>query len=234
MSSTLAKVGFYQKSPRITRPGSISPIEVITFLQESDQEKLTEDWSKSLLYKKISDGVSIDLSMTEQDMKVISRKPPREPHLISTVMEKGISLLKVLLMELLGTKEDMQRFEERFRGNTPHHVRALMERCMNLMKVRNMTSEILRKVHKRENIMKNLKLSKNKVKEKILKVFCLNKEIREKIQEWSEDESVPFNTFTFKNKEYLGKISEDSVTLQQYMGKASIRSNKNSMSEKTT
>lgn len=234
MSSTLAKAGFYQKSPRITRPGSISPIEVVTFLQESDQEKLTEDWSKSLLYKKISDGVSIDLLMTEQDMKVLSRKPPREPHAISIIMEKGLSLLKVLLMELLGTKEDMQRFEERFKGGTPHHVRALMERCMNLMKVRNMTSEILKKVYKRENIMKNLKLSKNKVKEKILKVFCLNKEIREKIQEWSEDESVPFTTFTFKNREYLTKISEDSLTLQEYMEKVSIRSNQYSVSLKNT
>lgn len=234
LSSTTAKVTFYQKSPRITRPGSITPIEATTFLQENDEERLTEDWSKSLLYKKISDGTNVQLSMTEQDLKVLSRKPPRDPQNIKLAMDKGLTLLRILLMELLGTKEDMQRFEERFKGNSPHHVRALMERCLNLMKVRILTLEILTRVHKRECIMKNLKFSKNKIKEKILKVFCLNKEIREKISDWAEDESVPFDTFTFKNKDYLNTISEESIVLQEYMEKVSNISNPKPIKIKTS
>lgn len=208
-----------QKSPRITRPGSVSPVEVITFLQESDNEKLTEDWSKSLLYQKISNSDSIELQMTEQEMKVLSRKPPRDPEEIIKAMNKGLNMLRVLLMELLGTKEDMERFEERFKGTSRYHVRALMERCLNLVKVRNSTAMILQKIYKRENILKNLKNTKNKIKDKVLKVFELNQEIRKDIEEWAKDDSVPFNTFTFKGKNYLVKISEDLVVLQEYFEK---------------
>lgn len=220
LSSTLNKGNLIlQKSPRITRPGSVSPVEVITFLQESDNEKLTEDWSKSLLYQKISNSDSIELQMTEQEMKVLSRKPPRDPEEIIKAMNKGLNMLRVLLMELLGTKEDMERFEERFKGTSRYHVRALMERCLNLVKVRNSTAMILQKIYKRENILKNLKNTKNKIKDKVLKVFELNQEIRKDIEEWAKDDSVPFNTFTFKGKNYLVKISEDLVVLQEYFEK---------------
>lgn len=222
LSSTLNKGNLIlQKTPRITRPGSTSPVEVITFLQESETEKLTEDWSNSLLYQKISNSDSIDLTMTEQEMKILSRKPPRDPDEIIKAMSKGLNLLRVLLMELLGTKEDMQRFEERFKGTSRYHVRALMERCLNLVKVRNSTAAILQKIHKREIILKNLKNTKNKIKDKVLKVFGLNQEIRKDIEEWAKDESVPFNDFTFRGKNYLVKISEDLVVLQEYFEKIS-------------
>ena len=220
LSSTLNRGNLIlQKSPRITRPGSVSPVEVITFLQESDNEKLTEDWSKSLLYQKISNSDSIELTMTEQEMKVLSRKPPRDPDEIIKAMNKGLNILRVLLMELLGTKEDMERFEERFKGTSRYHVRALMERCLNLVKVRNSTVMILQKIYKRENILKNLKNTKNKIKDKVLKVFELNQDIRKDIEEWAKDDSVPFSTFTFKGKNYLMKISEDLIVLQEYFDK---------------
>ena len=67
--------------------------------------------------------------------------------------------------------------------------------------------------------MKNLKNTKNKIKDKVLKVFELNQEIRKDIEEWAKDDSVPFNTFTFKGKNYLVKISEDLVVLQEYFEK---------------
>jgi hypothetical protein len=224
MSSTLNKTSaLCYKSPKITRPGSVSPVEVVTFLQESENEKLTEDWSKSLLYQKISNLDGIELAMTEQEMKVLSRKPPRDPEEIVKAMNKGLNLLRILLMELLGTKEDMQRFEERFRGNTRYHVRALMERCLNLMKVRNTTADILQKVHKREMILKNLRVTKNKIKDKVLKVFEMNKEIRADIENWASDDSVPFSSFTFKGKNYLAKISEDLIVLQGYLDRISAK-----------
>lgn len=157
-------------------------------------------------------------------MTVMSRKPPREPETIKIVMEKGMIILKILLMELLGTKEDMERFEARFSGCTPAHVRALMERCINLMEVRNLTFDILLDIKKRETILKNLESSKNKVKEKVLKIYSLNKVIREKIQKWAVNDSVPFTNFVFKSIDYLAKICEDSVILQNYLAQVSNKS----------
>ena len=217
-STLLAKPKLLKfESPKITRPSSATPIEAITFLEENEIEKLTDDWSKSLLYKKIANGDDIKLQMTEQEMLVSSRKPPRDPEMISQIMTKGMDILTILLMELLGTKEDMQRFQERFQGRSPVHVRALMERCMNLMNIRNSTVEILIEVNQRELILKNLESSKNRIKDKILKIYRLNKIIREKIMKWIKDETIPFTTFVFKGKDYLKKISEDNVVLQEYL-----------------
>lgn len=203
------------KSPEITRPGSITKLETTTFLEEKDSENLTEDWAKSLLYQKVALGEEISLALTEQDMMVISRKPPRDPEIIAKVMEKGLGVLKILLMELLGTKEDMQRFEERFKGKSPVHVRALMERCINLMKVRTETLEILVEIHKRELVIKNLETSKNRVKDKVLKVYRLNKVVREKINKWVLSDSIPFNKFIFKGQDYLTRICEETIALQE-------------------
>lgn len=218
MSTNIAKPK-NQVTPRITRPGSATPIEVITFLEEKESERLTDDWVKSLLFKRIASGDENKLPMNLQEMIIYSRKPPREPQMIKEVMEKGLNTLRILLMELLGTKEDMERFEKRFAIKSPGHIHALMERCINLMEVRKQTSELLHEIKKREIIMKNLETSKNKVKEKVLKVYSLNKTIREKIKNWAENDSVPFNRFIFKSKDYLVKISEDSVMLQDYLAK---------------
>ena len=206
-------------SPKITRCGSESPIEVITFLEECENEALTDDWSKSLLYQKVKSSESTELAFTESEMKAMSRKPPREKENIERIMHKGLSVLRCLLLELLGTKEDMLRFEEKFNGSTNVYVRALMERCLSLLQVRNLTLEILELIEKREKIMKNLKVSKNKVKEKVLRVFYLNQDIRGKLLLWKENDCVPFQNFVFKGKDYLNKISEDSVTLQGYLEK---------------
>lgn len=216
---SIIKQDFKKPSPKITRCGSESPIEVVTFLEECDNEALTDDWSKSLLYQKVKSAESTELGLTESEMKALSRKPPREKENIERVMQKGLSVLRCLLLELLGTKEDMLRFEEKFKGSTNAYVRALMERCLSLMKVRNLTLEVLQSIEKREKILKNLKVSQNKVKEKVLKVFYLSKEIREKVLLWKENEAVPFQSFVFKGKDYLKKISEDSVTLQRYLEK---------------
>jgi hypothetical protein len=221
LSTNIPKPKTKYQSPEITRPGSVAPFEVQTFLQENDIEKLTDDWSVSLLYMKISEGSDLKLLMSEQDMTVVSRKPPRDATGIKTAIEKGIKMLRMLLLELLGTKEDMERFEIRFNINSTMHVRALMEKCLNLYHVRNLTIEVLKDIHKRESIIKNLEKTKNKIKEKVLKVFSMNKDIREKIKNWVGDESVPFNVFIFKKKDYLQKISEDNIILQEYLSEAS-------------
>lgn len=171
------------------------------------------------MYQKLKSGESLELTLTESEMKSLSRKPPRDKEVIERVMSKGLSVLRCLLMELLGTKEDMARFEEKFKNLSNVYVRALMDRCLSLVNVRNLTLEILRNIEKREKILKNLKVSQNRVKEKVIKVFCLGKEIRDKVLVWKQDESVPFPKFVFKGSDYLQKISEDSVVLQEYLAK---------------
>ena len=221
-SSNLAKTKILKQTPEITRPGSVTPLETITFLEENETESLTDDWAKSLLYQKIAMDLDVNLQMTEQEMLVISRKPPRDKQVIAQVMEKGLDMLKGLLMELLGTKEDMERFQERFKGRSCGHVRALMERCLSLMKVRNETVDILIDVNKRENIMKNLENSRNRVKDKVLKVYRLNKVIRDKVGKWAESECIPFSKFIFKGNDYLVRICEDNILLQEYLNRPSL------------
>lgn len=195
----------------------MSPIEAVTFLEEDNNENMTEDWHKSLLYSNIKTGVESKFPFTYQEMTVLSHKPPRDQKGISVIIEKGLMMLQLMLIEMLGTREDMERFEERYKVLSPGHVRALMKKCLSLFNVRKITEEILRLIVEREDVMKSLESSVNNVKEKVLKVYKLNKNIREKIVQWTKEEFVPFEAFTFKGKDYLAKISEDSVVLQNYL-----------------
>lgn len=178
---------------------------------------MTDDWYKSLLYKNVSSKNPGELKMTQQEITVMIRKPPRETSMIKNAIEKGIEILKQLLLELLGTKEDMDRFQERYLVYSPGHVRALMEKCLGLLLVRKETAEIIEYVIQRENLMKSLEVSNNRVKEKVVKVYQLNKIVREKILKWVKNENVPFDKFIFKGQDYLQKISEDSISLQGYL-----------------
>lgn len=223
-SSNGNKIKCKDESLKITRQGSAAIIDAVTFLQEDDDEYFTDDWGKSLLYKKLTSGEDLILEMTEQDMKILSRKPPRDHELREKVINKGLVIIRVLLMELLGTKEDMDRFEHRFKGNTSRHVQALLDKCLSLLHVRRTTADILLDINKRESILKNLEISTNKIKEKVLKAYSLNKLIREKITLWVKDESIPFSKFIFKNKDYLQKISEDSLLLQHHLSSYSLKS----------
>jgi hypothetical protein len=178
---------------------------------------MTEDWHKSLLYVHIKKGVKLDLPLSYKEMVVNSKKPPREEEAIKIIITKGIDILNTLLMEMLGTKEDLDRFEKRYKVISPGHAKALMERCLGLVNIRQKTEEILRDVIQRENILKNLQTSFNNVKAKVVQVYRLNKTLREKINDWMKDESVPFSEFVYKGKNYLEKISEDLIVLQSYL-----------------
>jgi hypothetical protein len=121
------------------------------------------------------------------------------------------------MLEMLGTKEDVHRFENRYLVSSPRHAKALISKCIGLYNIRKVTDEILKLIIERENIMKSLEKSNNCIKEKVVRVYELNKIIREKIARWAEEEYVPFDKFTFKGKDYLVKISEDLVLLQNYL-----------------
>jgi hypothetical protein len=207
----------------VTRPGSVTPEEAVTFLKETvASEDMTDDWYKSLLYLNIKNEKSGVLPLTAQEITVLAKKPPRENQSIMQALSKGLDCLRTLLLELLGTKEDMERFEERFRVISPGHVRALMEKCLSLFHVREKTGEILKSVIERENLMKSLAVSNNRVKQKVVSVYRLNKIIREKIEAWINDESIPFQSFTFKGENYLHKIAEDSVLLHNYLASPQV------------
>jgi predicted nucleic acid-binding OB-fold protein len=195
----------------------LSPEETVTFLEDDAEIHMTEDWHKSLLYTNLKKGIQVTLPMSLKEIVVNSKKPPREENSLKAVIEKGIQILVSLLMEMLGTKEDLDRFEERYKVLSPGHAKALMERCLGLISIKKKTEEILKEVILRESIMKNLQVSYHNVKAKVLQVYKLNKSLREKITNWMKDESVPFNIFVFKGKNYLEKISQDLITLQSYL-----------------
>jgi hypothetical protein len=178
---------------------------------------MTEDWHKSLLYKNLKLAIPRTLPLTEQEMKVFARKPPKDLKSIQLILEKGIEVLKILLMEMLGTKEDMKRFHERFMTVSSSHLRALMEKCLSLVAVNKLTTSILIDIISRNNLIKSLKISNTQVKQKVVKVYKLNQIIRQKIFEWTQHESVPFNKFIFDGKDYIKKMAEDSVMLQEFL-----------------
>lgn len=207
----------------ISRASSFSPLETITFLEDvSSESNMTEDWHKSLLYAHAKKGIKLDLPMSYKEILVNSKKPPREDESIKVIIFKGFKMLNTLLMEMLGTKEDLDRFDKRYNFISPGHAKALMERCLDLINIRQKTLEILQDVLQRESILKNLKYSLNNVKAKVVQVYKINKVLREKISDWTNDEKVPFKEFIFKGKNYMDKISEDLIVLQSYLASPHI------------
>jgi len=199
-------------SPKEEVPRSTTPIEVQTLLHENPEESLTEDWHLSLLNFLIREKKDPEVDMLyEDELECLIRGLPTDEHQLEAIFEKGNKTLNELLIEMLGTKEDVERFTERFSSKKRGQIRELLAKCLDLWKVRKETEVILRLIHKREALVKD----RCNTREEVLKIYKLGKEIREKLDAWVKDELIPFDKFVYKGRNYIQKISEDVAVLQK-------------------
>ena len=70
--------------------------------------------------------------------------------------EKALKTLEVLLVELLGTKEDVMRFASRYSACNPSVVKSLLSKCLDMFVVRAITLDLLRLILKRESMIRKL------------------------------------------------------------------------------
>ncbi|CAG9331123.1 unnamed protein product [Blepharisma stoltei] len=203
-------------SPEVLAITESSPLEVESFLDNTDI-KLTDDWKKSLLNFQLSNNtVPNDERMSEDEIKLILNNIPGDLDECALLHFKGLRTLELLLIELLGTKKDVEQFQAMFNPPNCITARKLLIKLLELYDARNLTATLLKEVHYRENLIKNISESTdiNERKRKILRIYKINQKTREKIKEWETDKSVPFDSFVYGGKEYNSKMAEDIVYLQ--------------------
>lgn len=95
-----------------------------------------------------------------------------------------MTTLEKLLIELLGTQEDVKNFKQRFNSITPSSIQILLSKCLEIFQVRNMTIEILKEIHNRETLIRRLKLLRPEdLKPKVIEIIKLSKILRKKIHD---------------------------------------------------
>ena len=201
---------------------SCTPEVVETMYEENECKYLTDDWAKSKLNLNVKNGIGFacEKGFTEDQLKTVQKRIPRNGEELKNLHVKGMNTLEELLVELLGTKEDASQFGSRFRDFTPSVVKALLSKCMELMSVRKTTADILALIQHRERLLRRVRGGFGDAKGLVLQIYKLNTRIRVKVNEWAQNSEVPFDEFVFKGKNYLVKISEDNIELQKLLLKA--------------
>lgn len=191
--------------------------EVVETLKENP-DIITDDWGKSLLHFNLKHKIqSSNIHIiSEEQLKIMIRKIPSDEAELNKLRNICLKTLEVLLMELLGTQQDFIKFQSAYSNPLPSVVRTLVGNCLNLFALRKETSDIIDKAIKRERMIRKIS---NASKEDIIMIYKLSKEIRDKIKAWLKLESVPFDKFVFKGKDYLIKMNEDLVSMQKAMFK---------------
>ena len=221
-SSKIQKETFFVetiKSPLLSHIESPKLDSFETYKEHS--ERITEDWERSLLHYNIRNNVRqcVMPRMSEDELRVLLKKLPRGPDDLVLVKEKCMDTLKSLLMELLGTHQDVLKFENAYKSPQPSAIRTLINNCLNLLQLRGETEVILKCVIEREEIIKNISGAEKK---EVIQAYKLSKEIRNSIRKWLANEAVPFNTFIYRGSDYLLKMDKDLLVLQSALYKKNL------------
>ncbi|CAG9321469.1 unnamed protein product [Blepharisma stoltei] len=205
---------FRRRSSALSTEDNSNIDEQVETLADVGSGSLTDDWAKSLLNFEVKNEVPSEFS--EESIKEAIQSLPNEQSQLEEVYESSLKTLEKLLTSMLGTQDDIKNFRERFSSKTPYNIRALLSKCLEIFQVRKITIDILKIIHRRENLLKSLKrlLDNENLKTKVMEILVISKELREKIKSWKENQSNPFSTFIYKGKDYLTKMSEDFVKLQ--------------------
>mmetsp|Transcript_29115 Transcript_29115/g.52085 ORF Transcript_29115/g.52085 Transcript_29115/m.52085 type:complete len:355 (-) Transcript_29115:1581-2645(-) len=219
----------YDKRSRSTSPyfnrkkASLTETQVQSLLNESD-EGLTEDWNNSLLNFNLRKGVekfnhANDFGiLTAEEMSRISGAAPRDSNGLKELYKKCLKTLEALLVEMLGTKEDVTRFRDRYQKPTVRNTMALLSKCLELVGIRHKTIELLKIIHKREDLIKSLPSASNRSKELLMEIYRLSSVINQKIKDW-EGSNVPFEKFIFRGQHYPEKMASEQAHLVKWLAK---------------
>jgi hypothetical protein len=202
---------------------SLSDSQVQTLLNEAD-ESLTDDWNNSLLNFNLKKGLEKfnsdnDLTfLSVEEMSRISGAPPRDSQARKDLYKKCLRTLEELLVEMLGTKEDVLRFRDRYSKPTARSTMAILSKCLELVGLRHKTLELLKEIHKREDLIKTLPSAGKKSKEVLMEIYRLSRLINQKVKSW-EESNVPFDKFVFKGKHYPEKMASEQAYLVKCLAK---------------
>ena len=114
-------------------------------------------------------------------------------------------------MELLGTKQDVERFKSFYNKPIPSVMKNIIVKCLDLYNLRKNIIEILKKIREREDMIKILTSGDKKA---IIAIHKISKLIRKKIKDWLNEKSCPFKEFIYKGNNYLQKMDTDLIKLQ--------------------
>ena len=204
-----------------TTPKSVVHTEAITpehfETLHSEADTLTEDWKRSLLNFNLrrTPQFICPEGLNESELLEANARLPRRRSDLAGLQQKAMNSLELLLVELLGTKKDVDRFRQRFADISPSTVKALISKCLDMFAVRTLTSKLLLLVNQRERLLKQLKYCEAvELKKRVLEIYDLNKIVRAQIERWVCAEVVPFECFMYAGKPYLDKMTEDNLLLQ--------------------
>lgn len=209
----------YFKSKKV----SLTEAQVQTLLSETE-DGLTEDWNNSLLNYNIRNGIekfNADNKpdvLTVEEMSRISGAAPRDSNGLKVLYKKCLKTLEVLLIEMLGTKEDIMRFRDRYLKPTARSTMALLSKCLELIGIRHKTIELLKVIHKREDLIKSLPSASLRTKAVLMEIYRLTNSINGKITDW-EGSNVPFDKFVFKGRHYPEKMASEQAHLVKFLAK---------------
>ncbi|OMJ86447.1 hypothetical protein SteCoe_12027 [Stentor coeruleus] len=198
---------------KITDSMNCTPDIVETLKEHADN--MTEDWARSLLHHNIKQNngeMNYIGGFKENELNEMLKNIPSNKDVLATSLDSLFITLEHLLMELLGTKQDFMRFKEVYNIPLPSIIRSLAVRCIDLFTLRNRTKEIIEKIIIREKLMKRLVKGDKKG---IIEIHKISNFLREKIKGWLKDKCVPFKEFLFKGRNYIEKMEQDLVVLQE-------------------
>ena len=181
-----------------------------------NSEILSDDWYDSLLYYKIYTNSYNNKDYCHEIIK-LKEYEIRKNDELTNGLNKGFEIIECILLDLLGTFEDLNTFKSIFSEVSINSFEGLCKKCENMMIVREKTEKILKIIIQREKILKSLKEYKGYVKNCITSLCKLNKILRNSIQDWLLIEGLPFDRFCFKGVSYLTKMEEDDLIIQQYL-----------------
>lgn len=187
--------------------------EVITF---KSSENIPEDWSKSLLYWKVRQGI-YNNTLSPEDIQKFSNCIPRTQEGLVKGIDKGLAIIESYLLEMLGTKEDMNNFKMNLSKPCLQVYESLYDKCLNFAKMRKKAVRILKLVQVREELFEKIRVQEVGRKEIIARICLINNQLKPLLADWTQDPLIPFSSFTFKNENYLKKLQKDNLIVQKYL-----------------
>jgi len=189
-------------------------MEEVESLKTQPDESLTEDWGKSILYQRVKEGKlkfneeKEGKYLTEEEMVTCSFGQEDLPLKYS----KALSTLEQLLVEMLGTREDAERFHEKYSKCSMRSVKHLVTKCQELLVLRTALCGLLVGVRRRERLFRTLLREENLdvLKTEILGLFRQGKGMQKEIEDWLEMDP-PFSCFLFRGKNYLDRIVDQDL-----------------------
>lgn len=214
-----------KKSRKLKNKSSMKPIfktsdqadseedEVITF---KSSKFVPEDWSKSLLYWKVKASVYGNTLSKEDIQKFLNNLPRTQEGLIRGI-DKGLGIIENFLLEMLGTEDDMNNFKMGLSVASLSVYDALFEKCLSFVKMRKKAVKIMKFVLMREELIEKMKLEEVGRRDAIVRICLINKQLKPLLVDWTQDPTIPFSSFKFKNENYLKKMQKDTLSFQKYL-----------------